>query len=346
MKTVKTSALAAPRQSNIELLRLVAMFMVLVVHTNFVPLGAPNLSSFIDRPLVAGGRVALQLASVMCVNVFVFISGWFGIRATFRSFMGFVFQCLWFYLLMYILIISLGISSFVLGIFARSFWFGDSCWFEKSYALLFIVSPVLNVFMDSASRRRWGFMLIAFFAFEFMYGLSASTKYLDYGYSPVSFIGIYLLAGYVRRYGTSIHNKGLLIYWVSLLLNCVLYFVLCFVGREGLTATYLNPLVISGTVGLFLWFNGMKTGYNQMINYIARSNFGVYLIHTCSAIWVPVFLSVCSVVYAAYSGLAAVGMILLFILFTFIAGIFFDLPRRYLWGLIEKRMPQTNKLVS
>ena len=46
------------RQSNIEILRIIAMFLVLVVHSDFVSLGYPTLEQLFANPL--GGREELH----------------------------------------------------------------------------------------------------------------------------------------------------------------------------------------------------------------------------------------------------------------------------------------------
>lgn len=44
------------RLSNFELLRIIAMFLVLVVHADFFALGAPNREDVITEPLSSFGR--------------------------------------------------------------------------------------------------------------------------------------------------------------------------------------------------------------------------------------------------------------------------------------------------
>ena len=92
-----SSITKGPRQTNIELLRILAMFMVLVVHADFVALGEPSWTSIVGNPVVEGGRSLIEIAAKVCVNVFILISGWFGIKPSIRGFLGFTFQCLYFY---------------------------------------------------------------------------------------------------------------------------------------------------------------------------------------------------------------------------------------------------------
>ena len=77
-----------------ELLRIVAMFLVLVVHADFFSLGTPTQELCQTMPLFAWGQFVVQSIAVVCVNVFVLLSGWFAIRPKWKSFLNFIFQCI------------------------------------------------------------------------------------------------------------------------------------------------------------------------------------------------------------------------------------------------------------
>ena len=68
------------RQSNIELLRLVAMFLIVVTHTNLFSLGRPKIDVFHTEPVWVSFRFALQSFTYIGVNLFILISGYFSIR--------------------------------------------------------------------------------------------------------------------------------------------------------------------------------------------------------------------------------------------------------------------------
>lgn len=60
----------AQRLSNIELLRNIAMFLVLVVHANFFTFGAPAKEELIAEPISMTSRILLESCSICCVNLF------------------------------------------------------------------------------------------------------------------------------------------------------------------------------------------------------------------------------------------------------------------------------------
>ena len=86
------------RLSNIELLRIVAMLFVLIVHSDFVALGTPSTNDCMESGIASFTRIFLETLSYVCVNVFVLISGWFGIKPSKKGFCNFIFQCFFFYL--------------------------------------------------------------------------------------------------------------------------------------------------------------------------------------------------------------------------------------------------------
>lgn len=80
------------RQSNYELLRIVAMFMVMMLHVNFLALGKPTMDEANSATIPTFVRIMFEVMSVGCVDLFVLISGWFGIKANRKSLLAFVFQ--------------------------------------------------------------------------------------------------------------------------------------------------------------------------------------------------------------------------------------------------------------
>ena len=84
------------RESNFELLRIIAMFMVLILHADFQALGAPTRADIISSPITSTLKVFFEMASIVAVNVFILISGWFGIRPSIKGFCKFAFQYLFF----------------------------------------------------------------------------------------------------------------------------------------------------------------------------------------------------------------------------------------------------------
>lgn len=197
------------RESNIELLRVVAMFLVMIVHAGFFSLGIPSREDFVVNTADVSFKVIMQAISITCVNIFVLISGWFGIRASVKGCCKFLFQCFFLQLLAYGVVLLLGLNTFSRHNVTELFFVTKGLWFVKAYLLLYILSPVLNAFIETVSRQTFKGVLLAYLAFTVVYGwlFPLSTDYMLEGFSPVFFIGLYLLARYIKIYNPKFSKK-------------------------------------------------------------------------------------------------------------------------------------------
>ena len=82
------------RQSNIELLRILAMVMVMVLHANFETLGYPRPHKVEAEPMMWAGMMLTEELCICCVDVFVLITGWFGVHFRWRTFLRLCFLTL------------------------------------------------------------------------------------------------------------------------------------------------------------------------------------------------------------------------------------------------------------
>jgi surface polysaccharide O-acyltransferase-like enzyme len=73
-------------------------------------------------------------------------------------------------------------------------------WFIKSYIGLYILSPILNCFCEKATEKQFVIFLTGFYIFQTLYGLLDAVTFINGGYSTFSFIGLYILAQYIKRY--------------------------------------------------------------------------------------------------------------------------------------------------
>lgn len=319
-----------------ELLRIIAIVMVLVCHIDFHAVGNPGIEEITANPAGTLTRVLFSSMSKCCVILFVLISGWFSIKASIKSAASFLFQCMFFTLGGYAAMRILGLAPESPMAFLRCFWLGESCWFEKSYFALFLLSPAINKYIEHADKRHFTWVLFSFLAFQVAYGLTGSTSYINQGYSAFSFIAFYMLGGYARLHLTdSIKHPGT-IFLACTVTNAMLYIILCRYGLEYLPMSYVNPLVIAQGVGLLLWMNNRKMKYNRHINSAAKSTFAVYLLHTCPALWSPLFIPWSMHLHNSYSGIAYLMMVALTFVAIFIGASVLDMPRRLIYERIYR----------
>ena len=73
------------RESNIELIRSIAMFMILLLHANFVALSYPSIDEIEISPITQSLRLILESLCIVSVSIFIYISGWFKIKPSIKK---------------------------------------------------------------------------------------------------------------------------------------------------------------------------------------------------------------------------------------------------------------------
>ncbi len=333
------SITTGPRQTNIELLRIVAMLLVVIVHSDFWSLSQPKWTYFEIDPLNAITRVFFQSAGIVAVNLFVLISGWFGIRFSKKGLLNFLFQCAYFFVGIYLVLLITGEGKLTIREIADCLALYSSYWFVKAYLALYIISPILNAFIERADKKQFEITLILFYAFQFTYGWTNAAEWMAQGYSAFSFMGLYLLARYVRIYGLPIVTRhGALIYFITIFPTGFLYYFLDRIDVNLMSAgSFISPFVVLGSLGLFSWFVNLKIKHSKVINWISASAFAVYLFHCNPYIVKNYFWVGVRDIYQSYSGIICLLLIGAFDIAVFITGILLDQPRRFLWKVISDK---------
>lgn len=113
-------------------------------------------------------------------------------------------------------------------------------------------------------------------------------------------------------------------------------------GVRGGAFAYSNPLVIIGALYLLLFFNKLKIPYIKFVNWLGASSFAVYLFHSESTIRSQFFTPQIQYLYDAYSGVACIGMIFLFLCFIYIISVLIDQLRILSWNKIWNKVGNKN----
>lgn len=285
-------------------------------------------------------RVLIESVSLICVNLFIFISGWFGITLRRYKIADLVFQITYFYFGIYIVALLSGYASIDIHSLKHLLLLTKHNWFIPAYILLCIIAPVLNIFADSADRTRFRMILIGFFVIQTWCGWLAESDTFNGGYSTISFIGVYLLARYIRKYDLAEYfskRKAVALFIVCVVLNTSLGIGSIYTNKLGwLYLPYINPLTIMATVCFAIFFTKI-TFQSNIVNFIAKSAFAVFLLHSNFNL-VGYFIDINQTIYNNYSGFIVLVMIFFVCCVWFVAAVLLDQPRKWLWTCI-----QTNK---
>ena len=299
-KTITGNTSKSGRMANLELLRCVAMMMVVVLHF----LGKGYLLPEIGGPyLGTTGWVAWLLEGfcIVAVNVYMLISGYFLSASSFKlsRLIGLWLQ-LWFYS------VCFGLAGAIIGLPAETaldthyfltLLFPVSMghyWFITAYIFLYILLPFVGRAVRQMSRQQLqaaiGLLLLVFCLMKSVLPVRLEMDKL--GYDCLWYLCVFLTAAYIRRFGIPFLEKegrGIVLYIVCCLL--------IFSGTMGLRAVYLRTgnlglmlkwfyeynhiLPFFASVGLFMAFLKLrvKGGFGTFVTKIAPYTLGVYLLH-------------------------------------------------------------------
>lgn len=329
---------AKGRDSNIELLRIVSMLLVMVVHADYLALGAPSAVDISTSYGSSFMRAYVEALSCICVNVFIIISGWFGIRFKLVRLMEFVFQVIFISIVLYVLMRLLRhIDTMSFMDWIRLFFIkARSYWFVKAYLILYVFAPVLNAFTDNCSRNQLKVFLIGFYLLQSIYGFYASNVWFSEGYSPLSFMGLYILARFMRLYPnrwmsfSKYTDIAVYLLFSALTAVCALYMTPIFEKGATLMFLYSSPLIIFATLYFFLFFTKLSFK-SQLINWVSISAFAVYLVHCSEYIFEPYYLSTIKRWFDTNTSITFLIYTISFIASLFCMAILLDKIRMTVW---------------
>lgn len=281
---------ASQRRSNIELLRIIVMFIIVAnhfaLHSGFV---------FPDDVLSVN-RLWIQL--ILCsggafVDVFVLISGYFLIKTqslkTARVIKLWA-QLFFYSVLFYAVFVLAGaeplhIKQMVQHLIpvASGRW-----WFASAYFMLYLLTPYLNRLLNALDQRQYAGILlllgICWCLFPTLTGQMMQSNHLLW------FCFLYALGGYLQRFGVRARVSGRQYLLLALAVAAATYAAVILLDVLGTKnpyfaarALYLREIqmlpMLLMAVFLFLGISRLDIGHSRVINFISPAMFGVYLIH-------------------------------------------------------------------
>lgn len=263
------------RESNMELLRIIAMFMIVLNH-----FASHGFWPETDQLLISNILLDLfQIGGRLGVDLFVMISGYFLVTAgfKFKSMMRVALETILYWLFFAVLFLSIDpglVSSVRIGI----------QWFPITYIGMFLFVPWLNIFISRTSRSELSRLLVVgFVVFSVIPTISINFVFSSFAW----FLYLYLLAAFLRLYelpGFLKHPVRLFLICLSLIAISIIALNLLgtklqFAANNTLFFREMNTVVTLGlALSIFLLARSFKIGSIGIINTIASTTFGIYLI--------------------------------------------------------------------
>ena len=202
---------------------------------------------------------------------------------------------------------------------------------------------MLNAFVESCDKKQFKTLLICFYVFQTIYAFVFwnGAPYLQNGYSALSFMGLYLLARYIRLYPLRIWELpkwyDMAIYLCIAIGTTVLSFLLQRYNLPtGNLFSYSSPLVIVAAIHFMLFFTKIRF-QSGLVNWIASSSFAVYLLHSNSYLASTYYDAVILKWFNELSRYTFVAYTSTFILLVFCLAICVDKLRIILFKIIQKK---------
>lgn len=278
------------RNYGIDLLRLLAMLMVVVVHIANQG-GASTCADGVKRYAVA----AIEYMAICCVDVYAVISGYVGYRETRPKRRTSKYLKMWFGVFFY----SLGIS--LAALFARPdiMTFENvvksafpvislAYWYFSSYTVVFFLAPWINGFisrLDNKDTTKLALLSVGLFSVvSFASNFFQTDPFvLNGGYSPLWLLVLYVVGAWMKKCGV-FGKTGKLTLLLLIIGDYALMCVIAYVipqGSLGISG-YTSPFVLAIAIFCVALFSKIKFSrfVNGIIAFLAPAAFGVYLIHT------------------------------------------------------------------
>jgi surface polysaccharide O-acyltransferase-like enzyme len=281
---------SADRSSNLELLRIISMLLIVMHHYSV------HGFQFLDNT-VTTNKIIVQIISLggkLGVNLFVLITGYFMIYSSFkiRKLIILVLEVLFYSIVYFVVLKNLGLLEVNRRIIQRSFFpiTFNNYWFATTYVIMYLFIPFINSFIRGLTQRDHlkliGILIIIWSVLPTFTFSEASLEFSNLGW----FITLYLIASYIRLHPNSYFRACKSNILIALLTYGIIILSVIVFDKLGLkkdffakNATYflgMNTLpILICSITLFLGFKNLKMNNVTLINRIALSMFGVYLLH-------------------------------------------------------------------
>jgi len=288
------------RNFGIDLLRLLAMYMIVILHIINQGGVINNTKKFSFSYYFA---LLLNIFAYSSVNVYALISGYVMINSKVVQYKIII---LWLNIFYYSSIITImfkyipylsklyKVSNYnmILSIFFPTI--SKKYWYFTAYFGMYFFIPYINKLIHSLDRKENKFLCIKIIILFTLFHLLAPGNFdpfcLHHGYSLFWLILLYIIGAYLKLYPIQLSWKILLLfYFLSIifpwiLLNKYIYiFASKYNYNSGMFVSYNSPFILLNAIILVTTFSKLEIKnkiLQKFIGFLNNLYFNVYLIHT------------------------------------------------------------------
>lgn len=331
------------RDSNMELYRIVAMLLVMLFHVcgEIDQIGDRLFPDTLETTHMV--NLFFTSATFVCVDMFVLLSGWYGINLKWKKIQSLVFQVLFYSVLLYVVMMLVFPNISFSPRFLIHVVIMDDYWFIPVYLMLCLVAPALNPFIKQANHKLLLTVVLAIITMQSIYGWidTRESGYME-GCSPISFIILYMLGAYLHRFETKFRHisSGRLLSFYFILIS--VNWGIAVIAKQYHSITLLqiawqfsSPLIILASACLLLVFSRIDIGYNRVINWIAASSFAAFLIHCFPLFYDNVYATTVTNIYSELPLYISIPALIAFVLTVYAASILIDQIRIKIYRFVK-----------
>lgn len=289
METIKKTN---TRKSNLELLRIISMFMIILHHFALYS----GFSFSVENAF--GNKITVDILSMfgkLGVTLFIMISGYFYDKASFKlnKFLKLL-VTVWVYSMIGLIIGILTKKSNELGLvnFAKSLFPVTlrQYWFITCYILIYVFSPYAKTIIDKMERKDLKHMLIIAFVIWSVIAVIPKTKTFTSEFIILELV--YFIGAYIKKYDINIlNNKKRIICIIGVILCMIIIMVMLELlsnyiyilkNNDGYIRRFnglSSPFIIVLAILIFNIFKNINIKCSKIINLLASTTLGIYLIH-------------------------------------------------------------------
>ncbi len=332
------------RQSNFEILRILAMFCIVMGHsmTHGTLLNTnndlSNIKFILFRFLAYNGKIGVYL--------FILISGYFMIYSTISvKKIVKLWLPVFFWSVFLTTVVGQIIGQFSYKDFALSFIpiISNRYWFVSTYIFLYLLIPVINkVILFLSIKLEFLIILVGaatIFPSHYLYGSNVNSWLF-------SFCFTYFIGAIIRKRKLLQNEKNKMIGRVFLVIGVLCNFmstiVITFARNSTPIFNKLSMFLQQETlfclfiaVGLFVLLGSESVPYNRFINTIASTTFGIYLIHDNGYVGKLLWIDILHMNQLKYSTLQSILYVFICVIMIFMVCSLLEIIRKKVFGRLE-----------
>ncbi|MBQ7576896.1 MAG: acyltransferase [Synergistaceae bacterium] len=292
------SGVRSQRNSALELLRIVAMLMIVSCHVGQMffyyfsmqfrlPFNISTINTLWGQFITMGGALGN--------DIFILISGYFLAKSHEAKPMRLLnlWLRIFFYSVTFFLIFTIsGLEPFSIKTMLQCILpvVKNQWWFMTAYFVIYIFHPYINIFLRAMSHDEYKKFLITLVLCWCIIPTVFKSYYQE---RFVTLVCLYFIAGYIRLWADDFGSKKFI--WLgfgSIAINylSIVTFDLLgvkipyFVGQTYFLCGMMGPFTVFGTVSLLIGFKHLHI-HSRLLNLTASAVLGVYLIHMNRFVW-------------------------------------------------------------